>query len=148
LLAATVLAAACTTPGGGGSALGTLPRGILQIQTGSRMVSLRVQIAETEPDRQAGLMGVRHLDPDAGMAFLFDGSTTATFWMKDTPIALSIAFWQPDGRIVAILDMTPCHSDPCRQYSGGAPYTGAVEANIGYFRTHDVQLGDVVKLVR
>src|SRR5690242_13050824 len=91
ILALALVAAACSTPGGGGAALGTLPRGILQIQTGSRMVSLRVQIAETEPDRQSGLMEVRHLAPDAGMAFLFDGSTTATFWMKDTLIPLSIA---------------------------------------------------------
>jgi uncharacterized protein len=145
---AVALLAACSTPGGGGAALGTLPRAILQIQTGSQMVSLRVQIAETEQDRQSGLMGARHLDADAGMAFLFDGTTSATFWMKDTLIPLSIAFWQPDGRIVAVLDMTPCHADPCRRYSAGAPYVGAVEANQGYFRAHGVQLGDVVKLVR
>lgn len=91
-------------------------------------------------------MGRRSLAPDAGMVFLEDAPTDATFWMKDTLIPLSIAFWGADGRIVDAQDMTPCAADPCPLYHSTAPYVGAVEVNQGFFAAHGVQVGDVVRL--
>jgi uncharacterized protein len=145
LWVAGVLLGACAPPSTGPSGL---PHGTLIIQTGSAQATLRVQIAETEQHRRNGLMGAEELDADAGMAFLFDSPTTAPFWMRDTLIPLSIAFWRTDGTIVAILAMQPCRADPCRQYSAGTPYVGAVEANLGYFEQNQVRVGDVVRLVR
>jgi uncharacterized membrane protein (UPF0127 family) len=80
------------------------------------------------------------------MAFLFDGSTSEVFWMKDTLIPLSIAFWDGRGRIVAIMDMAPCRADPCPTYGPGVPYAGAVEVNEGFFRQHGVEVGNTVEL--
>ena len=93
-------------------------------------------------------MGRRVLPPDAGMAFLFDEPTRNWFWMKNTFIPLSIAFWDDSGRIVEIFDMTPCPRPPCRLYLPGRPYIGAVEVNRGFFRSHGVQVGDRVELAR
>src|SRR5690349_7238068 len=70
-----------------------LPRGTLIVRTQAGSVPLAVQIARTEDARRRGLMGRRSLAPDAGMAFLFDGPVRNGFWMKDTLIPLSIAFW-------------------------------------------------------
>jgi uncharacterized membrane protein (UPF0127 family) len=67
--------------------------------------------------------------------------------MKDTPIPLSIAFWDRRDRIVALLDMEPCRADPCPTYDAGVPYVGAVEANQGFFANHGVTTGDRVELV-
>jgi hypothetical protein len=67
--------------------------------------------------------------------------------MKDTLIPLSIAFWAEDRRIVAILDMQPCREEPCEIYRPGVTYVGAVEANVGYFEEHDVEVGDPVELI-
>ncbi|HZP91239.1 MAG TPA: DUF192 domain-containing protein [Actinomycetota bacterium] len=107
---------------------------------------LSVEIADTPAERARGLMGRSSLGADEGMAFLFDSPTTAAFWMKDTPIPLSIAFWDRDGRIVAILDMEPCRRDPCPTYAPGIPYVGAVEVNQGFFQRHGVKVGDRVAL--
>ena len=91
-------------------------------------------------------MGRRSLAPDAGMVFLEDGPTDATFWMKGTLIPLSIAFWSSDGRILNLQDMEPCRADPCPLYRSTAPYVGAVEVNRGFFEAHDVTPGDLVRL--
>ena len=82
------------------------------------------------------------------MAFLFDRPTSSSFWMKDTLIPLSIAFWDRSRRIVAILDMAPCRRSPCPLYSPGTSYIGAVEVNRGFFRQHGVRVGDRVELER
>jgi uncharacterized membrane protein (UPF0127 family) len=107
---------------------------------------LNVRIAETEQERQAGLMNVMALAENDGMAFLFDQPVTSTFWMKDTLIPLSIAFVGPDGRVVSITDMRPCETDPCPTYAALGPYTFAVEANLGWFKEHGIVAGDRARL--
>jgi uncharacterized membrane protein (UPF0127 family) len=118
----------------------------LTVRTGEGQASLRVEVAETAEARATGLMGRLVLGEDEGMVFLFDGPTDGPFWMKDTLIPLSIAFWDGDGRIQAILDMDPCRADPCPLYSPGVTYVGAVEVNQGWFQRHQVRTGDAVEL--
>jgi len=106
----------------------------------------RLPIAETDAQKAKGLMGVTHLAPDAGMVFLWTQPTTARFWMKDTLIPLSIAFIDAGDRVVDLRDMRPCRSDSCNQYGARAPYTIAIEMNLGWFENHGVQRGDRVEL--
>jgi uncharacterized membrane protein (UPF0127 family) len=123
-------------------------RGMLSIRTPTQTLMLRVEIADTEAERQTGLMNRTALAPDAGMAFVFDRPADVGFWMKDTLIPLDIAYWTRGGRIVAIRQMRPCRADPCPLYSPGSPYVGAVEANLGFFADHGVRPGATVHLVR
>jgi uncharacterized membrane protein (UPF0127 family) len=109
---------------------------------------LRVEVASTPDARARGLMGRTELASDQGMAFVFNGPTTSRFWMKDTLIPLSIAFWDAGNRVVAILDMPPCRADPCPTYGPHRPYVGAVEAELGYFDDHGVEVGDHVRLTQ
>ena len=108
--------------------------------------TLHVDVADDGDERDRGLMGVEQLPRDQGMAFVWDEPVTTTFWMKDTLVPLSIAFWDTDGRIIDILDMEPCTGDPCPTYRPDAPYVGAVEANAGWFAEHGVGVGDHVEL--
>ncbi len=125
-----------------------LPTGTLAIDGPDGRATFDVQIAETPSARQRGLMGVEDLPEGEGMVFLFDDPTDGAFWMKDTLIPLSIAFWDGDGRIVAVLDMEPCRSEPCPLYSPGADYMGAVEVNLGALAEAGVAVGDPVTLSR
>ena len=109
---------------------------------------LHVRVAETQAERAAGLMHVMALAPDDGMAFVFDGPVTDRFWMKDTLIPLSIAFYDGRGRILRILDMAPCRADPCRAYDAGVAYRGALEVNRGAFRRWRVGVGSTIRLRR
>ena len=107
---------------------------------------LYVEVARTLAEQQRGLGGRSSLGPDDGMAFVFEGPTTDAFWMKDTTIPLSVAFWDGSGRIVDLFDMSPCASAPCHRYRSSRPYVGAVEANRGYFSRHGIAVGDRIRL--
>ena len=113
-------------------------------------VHLEVQEADSPDEREQGLMGRTSLGADQGMIFLFgdvsDSPVTSEFWMKDTLIPLSIAFWDQQGRIVGIRDMVPCTKDPCPTYASPKPYTGALEVNMGFFNEHGVTTGDRIEL--
>jgi uncharacterized membrane protein (UPF0127 family) len=138
---AAVVALASCSPG-------STARAEARIATSGGGVTLRVTVADSDPARQRGLMGVTDLAADGGMAFLFDQPVRASFWMKDTPLPLSIAFWGRDGRIVAVLDMPPCATDPCPTYRPDADFVGALEAHRGFFERHGVEVGDHVAIVR
>ena len=91
-------------------------------------------------------MGRTELAPEAGMIFVFPNDVSGAFWMKNTLIPLSIAFYAEDGRILRILDMEPCAEDPCPLYDPGVPYRGALEVNEGAFDRWTVREGDHVRL--
>ena len=118
------------------------------VDTGSGEVSIPVEVADTGEERRVGLMHRESLPEDEGMVFLFPETTEGGFWMKNTLIPLSIAFFDSGGRIVRILDMEPCRRDPCPIYDPGVPYAGALEVNRGAFRRWGVSEGDVLEVRR
>jgi uncharacterized membrane protein (UPF0127 family) len=126
----------------------TFPHGRALIRTPQRTVTVKVEIAETTAQLQRGLMGRRSLAPRSGMAFLFATDTRGRFWMKDTLIPLSIAFWGKRGRILRILDMAPCRADPCKVYDPHVAFRGALEVNRGAFAQWGVRRGGVVTIRR
>jgi uncharacterized membrane protein (UPF0127 family) len=126
----------------------TFPRATATLATGKRTVTIRVEVASTDPQRAEGLMNRRVLARNAGMVFLFAKPTRTQFWMKDTLIPLSIAFYDGRGRILRILDMAPCRADPCRVYDAGLAFRGALEVNQGAFRRWGVRRGSTVRLRR
>jgi uncharacterized protein len=139
LLALVVAAVACGRSSDASTAA-------FEIETDKGAVPISVEIADTTSERAEGLMGRGSLADDAGMVFLFPEPERGSFWMKDTLIPLSIAFWDERGRIVAMLDMDPCASDPCPTYDPGVEYAGAVEVNQGFFDRHGVEVGDRIFL--
>jgi uncharacterized membrane protein (UPF0127 family) len=143
-LALTGMLLALAACGGNGADEGA--RAIIATSTGE--VVVHVEVADTEAERRHGLMGRRMLGADAGMAFVFQEPDRGAFWMKDTLIPLSIAFYDEDGRILRILDMEPCPRDPCRLYDPGVAYRGALEVNRGAFRRWGVSEGDRLRLDR
>ena len=118
----------------------------LVVTTATTSVELTVEVADTPEDRATGLMWREDLAPFDGMAFVWTEPTAATFWMKNTLIPLSIAFWDREGRIVAILDMEPCTADSCPRYEAGTSYVGAVEVEQGLLDELGIGLGDRVEL--
>ena len=118
------------------------------IDTAGGSVLIDAELAETDAERQRGLMFRESLDDDAGMLFVYQEETTGGFWMKNTLIPLSIAFIDKDSRIVSILDMEPCEADPCPVYDPGLDYVAALEVNQGAFAEWGVKLGDRVTVTR
>lgn len=123
------------------------PRGQMLIDTGGDSMLIDVEIADTEARRSEGLMNRESLPDDAGMVFVFFEEHSGGFWMKDTRIPLSIAFFDEEGEIVEMLDMDPCSEDPCKVYDPGVGYRGALEVNQGAFERWGVSPGDSVNLL-
>jgi len=153
LLAAALLPlAACDYLSGAtddSSSTGTgLAHGTAIIDRGEESTLVKVEIAQTPAQRQRGLMERRSLPPDHGMVFIFFERTAGAFWMKDTLIPLSIAFFGREGEILRILDMDPCRIDPCKIYDPGVRYWGALEVNQGAFDRWGAEEGDVIRIVQ
>lgn len=102
---------------------------------------LMVEVARDPDDRQRGLMERAALGEAAGMLFVFPVAGRHCLWMKNTPLPLSAAFLDDDGRVVNLVDLTP-HDLTVKCASRPARY--AVEANQGWFARHGVQPGDRV----
>jgi uncharacterized protein len=121
-------------------------RTVLELAGAADPVRVPAYDAATPSARSQGLMHRDSLRADAGMVFRFPGERRGGFWMKNTRIPLSIAYFDAAGHIVAILDMEPCEADPCPTYDPGVPYSGALEVNQGYFERHGITEGDTVHL--
>lgn len=75
------------------------------------------------------------------MLFVFEQVGTPCFWMKNTPLPLSIAFIGVDGKIVNIADMQALSLAP---HCPAGPIVYALEMEQGWFSQHQVQAGTVV----
>jgi uncharacterized membrane protein (UPF0127 family) len=98
--------------------------------------------ALTEAQRQRGLMEVTDLGGFSGMVFGWSEDADAQFYMRNTPMPLSIAFVGADGSLVSNTDMAPCDDvEGCPLYSADGPYRFAVEVPQGALPSLGVEPG-------
>jgi uncharacterized protein len=119
---------------------------IITVFNGKRTIKLKAHVADTQEKREKGLMFIETLPKNEGMLFVFPEKTYGGFWMKNTLIALSIAFLDSNGEIQKILDMFPCKEDECPTYDPEISYYYALEVNIGWFEKNQIKEGDYIKL--
>src|SRR5690606_16225718 len=98
-------------------------------------VEAQVEVASTPPQRNRGLMFRESLPADHGMLFVFDEDNTQCFWMRNTPLPLSIAFIDSKGRIINIRDMHP-HDET--NHCPTRPMRYALEMQQGWFQQYDL----------
>ena len=111
-----------------------LPR--VQLLAGEH--EIYAHVARTPEERALGLMFRRDMPDDEGMLFMCDECAVQKFWMKDTPLPLSIAFIDEDGTIVKIGDMDPHALDGC---SSEYPVRWVLEVNQGWFAERGIPEG-------
>ncbi|PJG58975.1 hypothetical protein CUC53_09805 [Aeromonas cavernicola] len=99
---------------------------------------LTVEVANTDKDRQVGLMNRKKLGAQDGMLFIFDDNRPYCMWMKNTLIPLSVAFADECGNILNIEDMLP-QTDEQHCALGNARF--ALEMNKGWFEQHKISPG-------
>ena len=112
-----------------------------QIQIGNE--TLDVELAETSEQQAKGLRFRQTLPENEGMLFIFPAPQRLSFWMKDASIPLSIAFIQPDGKIVQIRAMKPYDETPVPSLSNTV--THALLVNQGWFERHGIAAGTVIE---
>lgn len=111
----------------------------VNLKIGSQII--RAEIADTPQSREHGLMQRKNLCANCGMLFVFEQSGRYSFWMKNTPLPLSIAFIAADGSIINIEEMRPDTTD-IHSSQGEALF--ALEMNGGWFTKNSIAPADKV----
>ena len=100
-----------------------------RVATGPQLCAL---LARTAQQQAQGLMKRTDLAGHVGMLFVFTADTNETFYMRNTPMPLSIAWFDASGRFVSAADMVPCADRPdCPTYAAARAYRYALEVPRG-----------------
>lgn len=123
---------------------------LAQVPVGVADLALLVWLAETSRAQADGLQGITEEQiaplPDGterGMLFPFPVDVRPGFWMRDTLVALDLAFLRSDGSIAEIHAMAP-HDETV--VTPVEPIRYALELRQGVLAAAGVVPGDVVDL--
>ena len=147
--ARSLLFALCLIAGGTGCQeknSDSSPFGLRVVQLRIGNSSLFAEVADNPQTSANGLMFRDSLPDDHGMLFVFEKPKTASFWMKNTKIPLSIAYIDSAGRILQIESMKPLDETPVASTSSEVAF--ALEVNEGWFARNGVSAGAKISGIR
>lgn len=110
-----------------------------QVSLSAGMYRIAVELANTPPNRERGLMFRESMAENSGMVFVFERDAAHCMWMRNTLIPLSVAFLAADGRILNIEDMAPQTET---SHCAARPARFALEMNQGWFAQRGIGPGD------
>lgn len=118
-------------------------KNILISKADGSQLSVMAEIAEKPEERNFGFMERKTIPDGTGMLFIFKKDQILSFWMKNTPHPLSIAYIDSKGKIRDIFDMTP-YSLASVVSTVSVRY--ALEVPQGWFDKVGIKKGDIVSL--
>ncbi|RJG15150.1 DUF192 domain-containing protein [Massilia cavernae] len=136
---ATLAAAALALCAAGAGAQQPARFGNTQLTAGMHLI--QAEVAQTDAQRQQGLMFREKMQNNHGMVFVFDQPTSQCMWMKNTLLPLSVAFIDLEGKIVNIEDMKPQTLD---SHCSTKPVKYALEMNLGWFKQKNIKPGSAI----
>jgi len=86
-------------------------------------------------------MGREYLADGHGMLFIYEKEQRLVFWMKNTLIPLSIAFFDANKTCINVLDMELPIGKTLIRYRSTAPALYALEVPLGWFEKHGIDRG-------
>ena len=116
---------------------------LLLVNSEGKEIVVKAEIASTFEERQHGFMFRQNIPDGTGMLFVFESDRILSFWMKNTPHPLSIAYIDSTGKISDTLDMTP-FSETSVSSTRSVRY--ALEVPRGWFKANSIAPGDSVSL--
>ncbi len=114
----------------------------LSDSTGKPKITLDAEFADTEYDRQLGLMFRKSMKETQGMLFIFPVEEMQSFWMRNTYISLDMIFIDANKKIVTIHKNTKTLSD--QSYASTKPAKYVLEVVGGFCDRHGIVEGDLV----
>lgn len=116
---------------------------LMIIRPDGTTVPITVELARSVRELTKGYMGRKNIPEGTGMLFIFNKDEKLSFWMKNTPTALSIAFISSTGVIRETRDMTP-FSLASVESSYSVRY--ALEVPQGWFAKNNIGPGCTIQL--
>ena len=114
----------------------------LEIVSKTGVHTFTVELAETDAEREKGLMFRKELPEGRGMLFDFHAEAPVGFWMQNTYIPLDMIFIRGDGRILRIAENTEPLST--KIVPSGGPVRAVLEVIGGTARKMGIAPGDHV----
>lgn len=102
---------------------------------------ITAELATTPQSRTIGMMFREKTAPNHGMLFVFEYKSQQCFWMRNTPLPLSIAFIDEDGTILQITDMAPKSE---ALHCSKLPVRYALEMEQGWFAKKGAGVGSKI----
>ncbi|MSO73763.1 MAG: DUF192 domain-containing protein [Alphaproteobacteria bacterium] len=104
--------------------------------------TIQAEVACRLDERALGLMGRASLAPDSGMIFLLPAPRPMRLWMKDTPLALDIIFFDSSLKIIRIEE----NAEPMRErvIESGGGVLGVLEIAGGRADKLKISHGDKI----
>ena len=115
------------------------------VKNDSSRLTVRSEIAAKQEERNYGFMNRKHIPAGTGMLFVFEEEQQLSFWMKNTPHPLSIAYIDKNGKIRDIFDMEPYSLSPILS-TRSVMY--ALEVPKGWYDANGIKVGDHVEIPR
>lgn len=112
---------------------------------GNNKAKIDIEIADSEFDRQLGLMYRKQMDENKGMLFIFPVEEMQSFWMHNTFIPLDMLFVNAQKKIVTIQYASTTLSD--QSYPSSAPAMYVIEVNAGFTQKHNIKEGDTINFM-
>lgn len=104
--------------------------------------AFKIEIADDQAERTAGLMYRNFLPDDQGMLFVFEQSQQVGFWMKDTPLPLDLIFIDEGGVVRGVKEGKPLSEE---LISPGVPVRFVLELKKGTAARTGIEDGDVMR---
>lgn len=99
----------------------------------------KLKVANTNAQRQKGLMYVKSMPADEGMLFIFPEERKQSFWMKNTYISLDMLFLNNRKKVVGLLQDVPVLNEEPRNVADESKFV--VELNAGSAKRHGIVAG-------
>ena len=109
---------------------------------GTLKTKIDLEIADSEYERELGLMNRNEMKENEGMLFIFPDLTRRSFWMRNTLISLDMIFVDDQKKIVTIHKNTKILSET--SYPSSQPAIYVVEVLAGFTDRHNIQVGDKI----
>lgn len=125
-----------------------LPQGFVEFEDvapRAPLLTLRVEVADSDEERQMGLMFREHLGEEEGMVFLFPDQRVHNFWMRNTLISLDMFFIDSDWNVVGVVENAEPLTDVGRGV--GKPSQFVLEVNAGFAQRHGFGVGQKLRFV-
>lgn len=112
------------------------------LKSGDTIKKIDIEIADTQYERETGLMYRQTMEENQGMLFIYPEEALRSFYMKNTYIPLDIIYYSKDSAVVSFqenakpLDVTSLPSIKPAQF--------ILELNAGNVKDLNIEVGDKI----
>ncbi|MFS4456094.1 DUF192 domain-containing protein [Maribacter sp. 2304DJ31-5] len=116
---------------------------IKKAETDSIVITLDIEIAQTDYETETGLMYRKGMETDQGMLFIFPDVAMHSFYMKNTEFPLDIIFIDDQQKIASFQE----NAEPFNEegLSSKVPVKYVLEVNSGLVQKWSLAIGDTVE---